>query len=282
MHLQLVFKQIQKNLGPIVLSVLSLFISFNIIQPLACLLDPTFNLLSSRGTGKIAFTMMVILQIVLLLACLSQKLFDKFLEIVFFFNEKAWLSKLSLYFALFLSAHMLFQITFFFFGYVHYNPNWGILNITLLSKLAFGILVTFFLAWTEEAIFRGMIYTYFNQFWNKIPSMLVTSLIFMFSHDLSNPLNLVTKNWKLGLGLFLLGLLLNLIFVTTGKLYTAMGAHMGLVAVKVLFRRAPFFIFATSKNLPLWLHSDLRQSLLVHLAFVFIIVIVLTQLYKNK
>lgn len=282
MHLQLILKKIQKEIGPIVLSVLSLFISFNIIQPFACLLDPTFNLLSSRGIGKIAISVMVILQIVLLLACLSQKLFDKFLRTVFFFNEKAWTSKLALYFALFFSAHMLFQISFFFLGYIHYNPNWGSLNITLLSKIALGFLVTFFLAWTEEAIFRGMVYTYFNQFWNKIPSMLVTSLIFMFSHDLSNPLNLVTKNWKLGLGLFLLGLLLNLIFVTTGKLYTAMGAHMGLVAVKVLFRRAPFFIFAISKKLPFWLHRDLRQSLLVHLAFVTIITIVLARLYKNK
>ncbi len=282
MPLQLVFKQIKKNLGPIVLSVLSLFISFNLIQPLACLLDPTFNLLSSRGIGKIAFTIMVLLQIFLLLACLSQKIFDKFLGIVFFFNEKAWLSKLTLYFALFLSAHMLFQISFFFLGYIHYNPNWGTTNITLLLRIAFGVFVTFFLAWTEEAIFRGMAYTYFNQFWNKTPSMLITSLIFMFSHDLSNPLNLVTKNWKLGLGLFLLGLLLNLIFVTTGNLYTAMGAHMGLVAVKVLFRRAPFFVFASSKNLPFWLHSDLRQSLLVHLLFSIIITIVFIQSRKTK
>lgn len=281
MTFQYKFKQIQENLGPILLSALSLFLSFKIIQPLALSLNPIFHLLSSRGIGKIAFTIMVIWQIILLFSCLPKKFLEKFLNIIFFFKEKSWFSKLALYFAVFFSAYMIFQIFFLHLGYIQYDPNWGIINITLLFQIVFGIFITFFLAWTEEAIFRGAIYTYLNQFWNIYTSILATSLIFMFAHDLSNPLNLITKNWRLGLGLFLLGFLLNQIFVISGKLYTAMGAHMGLVAVKVFFRKAPFLTFVITKNLPYWLHSDLRQSPIIHLAFVIIIMITAINSYFN-
>ena len=94
-----------------------------------------------------------------------------------------------------------------------------------------------------------------------------TSVIFMLVHDLHNPLNLITKDWKLGLGLFLLGVLLNLIFVLSEKLYTSIGAHMGLVSVKVLFRRIPILKFYPTDQLPFWIHQDLRQSLLIQLFF---------------
>jgi hypothetical protein len=57
-----------------------------------------------------------------------------------------------------------------------------------------------------------------------------------------------------------------------------MGAHAGLVFVKVALRRAPLIIF--SQHLPWWVHSDLRQSVLVH-AFFMIIIILLLILYRG-
>jgi hypothetical protein len=90
----------------------------------------------------------------------------------------------------------------------------------------------------------------------------------MLCHDLTNPLNLITKDWKLGLGLFLLGMMLNIIFVITQKLYTGMGAHAGLVFVKVILRRARFLVFLPAAQLPCWVNPDLRQSVLIHIMFV--------------
>ena len=165
-------------------------------------------------------------------------------------------------------------------GYAYYNPNWGKFNIELILKLLWGFFVVFMLAWTEETIFRGISYQYIAQQFSKITSIFIASLIFMLAHDLYNPLNLITKNWKLGLGLFLLGFLLNTIFVITGKLYAGMGIHAGLVFVKVVLRRARFIIIPIS-GLPFWANSDLRQSLLIHILFLILIIsLILTN--KNK
>jgi membrane protease YdiL (CAAX protease family) len=127
------------------------------------------------------------------------------------------------------------------------------------------------LAWTEELIFRGTIFPYFEQFYSTIPSIVLTSLIFMLVHNLKNPLMLLSCDWKLGLGLFLLGVLLNQIFVITRKLYAGMGVHAGLVFVKVVLRRIPFL-----SSVP-----DLRQSYLVHILFLFTIV-TLFFVYRKK
>ncbi|MBD3272935.1 CPBP family intramembrane metalloprotease [Candidatus Dependentiae bacterium] len=262
-------KKITKSFGPIILSALSIIITFKILQPFALFLDPSFNLLSSRGIGKVAFISLVILQIILFLATRSFKFFKNFLETnIYFFKEKAFLKRYSQYFVIFFLLHSTLLILFYFLGFATYNPNWETLTFSVILRTIFGFIVTFFLAWTEELIFRGTLFPYFEQTLSTFSSLCITSLIFMFVHDMKNPLNLITKNWELGLGLFLLGFLLNLIFIDTRKLYTGMGAHAGLVFVKVILRRMPFLIFLPSYKIPFWVHRDLRQSNLIHLLFI--------------
>jgi len=244
--------------GPIFLSALSLFLSFFILQPFAYKLDTTFNLLTSRGIGKVAFVCMAIYQIILLLSIQSSLFLKQFLDrVLLFFGKEKWVSTFSLLFVSFFSFHALVLFLFFQFGQIQYNPSWGTITSAVVGKTLFGLFVVFLLAWTEELIFRGTIYHYFEQFYRPLPSMLLTSLIFMLVHNLKNPLTLVTTEWKLGLGLFLLGLLLNQVFVITRKLYAGMGIHAGLVFVKVILRRAPFLMFI----------PDLRQSHVVHFLF---------------
>ena len=275
-----VIRQIFDLVGPIVISALSIFISFLILQPLACCLDPTFNLLASRGIGKIAFIVLVIYQILLLLLLQHKTFLQQFLKTnLYFFSEKNWLKKFFYYFFIFFLFHTLILLFFFYIGFAKYNPDWGNLNISLILRIFWGLIVTFFLAWTEELIFRGTLYPFFAQKVSPLISLLTTSVIFMFVHDLRNPLNLITKNWDLGLGLFLLGVLLNLIFISTKKLYTNMGAHAGLVFVKVILRRAPLIIFLPPYLLPFWINSDLRMAPIVHVLF-FIVITILA--IKNR
>lgn len=268
-------------IGPITLSALSLLLSFFILQPLALFLDPTFNLLASRGIGKVAFVSMAIYQILLLLAVLPSEFLQRFFKRnLFFFKEKRWFSRFSLFFTLFFFLHACLLLIFYLTGYVSYNPSWGIFNAKLVAKTLFGLFVVFMLAWTEELIFRGTIYPYLKQYYKTLSSLFLTSLIFMLVHNLRNPLTLLTTEWKLGLGLFLLGVLLNQIFVITKKLYTGMGAHAGLVFVKVILRRAPFLYFIPAHQM--WLFSkDLRQSHLVHLLFAIVIISLFTK-YRKK
>lgn len=260
-------------IGPIALSALSLFISFLLIQKLAYFLDPKFDLLASRGLCKVAFVFMVIYQIVLFLFIQPQQFLTSFFKRnLFFFFKEHWLIPFSRFFLSFFSLHALLLTLLFTLGYVVYSPSWGVFNLFLVLKTLFGLFVVFMLAWTEELIFRGTIYPYFTQFYSTFSSIMLTSFIFMLVHNLANPLTLITTEWRLGLGLFLLGLLLNQVFVITKKLYTGMGLHAGLVFVKVVLRRARFLIFVPATQWPWWLHSDLRQSTLVHTLFLIAII----------
>lgn len=259
-----------KALGPIILSACSIFLTFNIIRPIALLLDPNLNLLASKGFGKIIFSFLAIFQVLLFLITQSQSFIDKFLKIsVFYFKDKDFFYKISKYFVVFFSFHWLVLLAFCNLGYVNYNPHWGTLSWPLIPNIIWGLFATFFLAWSEELIFRGMFYPYFAQFWKPITSLICTSFCFMFVHGLENPIIFFLSDYKIAFGLFLLGVLLNTIYVISGKLYTGMGVHMGLVAVKVILRRMPFLTF-----------MDLRQSSIVH--FLFISITLLLIIYNKE
>jgi membrane protease YdiL (CAAX protease family) len=263
-----------KAIGPVILSALSLFIGFFILQPIALALDPTFSLLASRGTGKVAFITMVIFQVVLLLSIQSKKFFNQFLKTnLYFFKDAKWLKTFFKYFVIFFFLHLLTFSTFYFAGYSFFVSTWGAWSFSLISRIGFGFFVAFLLAWTEELIFRGTLFPYFEQTFSQIGSVFITSFIFMIVHDLQQPWRLLTTNIKLGLGLFLLGLLLNLVFAVTRKLYVGMGIHAGIVAVKVFFRRVPCIKFVDSSLWSWWVHKDLRQSYLVHFLFLLSILI---------
>ncbi|MFH1461738.1 MAG: CPBP family intramembrane glutamic endopeptidase [bacterium] len=275
-------KKVTKAFGPITLSAFSLFITFCLLQPFACWLDPAFNLLSNRGIGKIAFTTLAILQIILFLITLTPKFLKNFLKTnIYFFSEPNWIKKFLKLFILFFFLHALLLYFFWMSGYAVYNPDWGHFTFKLFLRILFGFIVTFFLAWTEELIFRGTLFPYFEQTLSTFSSLIITSTIFMFVHDMKNPLNLITKNWNLGLGLFLLGLLLNLIFIKTKKLYTGMGVHAGLVFVKVILRRTPLLIFLSANQIPFWVNKDLRMSILVHFLFLITIIIMIIKTRKE-
>jgi len=248
--------------GPILLSALSILIVSLLVNPIACWLDPSFYLLANRGVGKIAFTTIVIMHILQLFFLGSRNFFELFLDRnLRFFKNTQWIKEFLLFFSVFFTIHVILLSLFYYAGYAIYNP---ITSLPSLGSLALGFIATFFLAWSEEVIFRGTLYLYFSQYLRPITGIFVTSAIFALVHDLTNPLNLITKNWKLGLGLFLLGILLNLTFVITNKLYTGMGIHAGLVFVKVVLRRLPIITFLPAHQLACWVDRDLRQSFLIH------------------
>lgn len=257
-----------KSLGPIIISVLSIFVCFLILQPLACFLDPSFSLFANKGIGKIGITLLVLIHIFCLLFTAPKAVWRSFIQTNFsFFLSPSWLKDFFIYFSIFFSVHAVFLSTFFLTGAANLadTSSFSLNNCGL--KLLFGFIVTFFLAWTEELIFRGTVFPLLSQNLSPLISAIISSLIFMAAHDLTNPLNLFTVKWKLGLGLFLLGLFLNLIFIQTKKLYAGMGIHAGLVYVKVFLRRIPLIAYGPIATMPWWLDKDLRQAPVFHAAF---------------
>ena len=258
--------------GPILLSALSLFITFQIIQPLAIWLDPSYTLLANRSVGKFALSFMVLFQLTLFVLVQSKKFITQVYDATIRpFTSRAFLQPLTTFFIPFFTLHWVVLAGLYFAGVATYNPAWGTFTTSLVLRTLFGLLVTFLLAWSEETIFRGVGYQYIAQYYRPLPSILLASLIFMLAHDIANPLNLLTTNLSLGIGLFLLGVLLNLIFTLTGSLVASMGAHMGLVFVKVILRRAPFLTVAGM--------YDLRQVPAVHVLF---LAVILTLVWINR
>lgn len=267
-------------MGPVILSAFSILISFCILQPIALLLDPTFSLLASRGVGKIAFTVLVILHIFLLLSVLSKKLLNDFLQTnLYFICSTKWIVPFGSYFLSFFAIHSFILGIIIQLGHAQWHPEFLKLIPSNAVSLLMGFIATFFLAWTEEAIFRGALFTVLQQRLAPMPAIITTSLIFMFAHDLTNPINLLTTKWALGLGLFLLGIFLNMLFFLTNKLYIGMGAHAGLVFVKVVLRRIPLISYMPT--IPWWIDSDLRQSIIIHLLFVAVILFLLI-IFRKK
>lgn len=281
----MIHHRLLKSFGPILLSALSIFVSFQIIQPFATTLDPSFSLFANKGIGKIGITVLVILHIFLLLLTCSQKLWHNFITTNFsFFSSRTWLKPFLLYFITFAALHAIFLNSFLFTNAATINPQWTncFRDPSFFYKFLPSIIAPFFVAWTEELIFRGTVFPILAQNLTPLPSAIATSLIFMAAHDLSNPLNLFTTKWKLGLGLFLLGLFLNLIFIATKKLYTGMGAHAGLVFVKVLLRRIPLLTYGPLSMMPWWLDIDLRQAPLFHAAFFIACLIMIWIIHRSS
>lgn len=265
--------------GPVVLSAFSLFVAFCILQPIALWLDPSFSLLANRGAGKIAFTVLVLLNILLLITTASRAFLRQFMQVnVGFFTSWRWIKTFSIFFMGAFTLHALLLYILSFTGIVYVVPE--ALNQIPIKwvSLIWGFIATFFLAWTEEMIFRGTLFMIFNQKLKTMTSIILTSFIFMLAHNLTNPFKLVSQDWQLGTGLFLLGMILNIFFAISNKLYVGMGIHAGLVFVKVFLRRIP--LVAYSAQLPWWFSPDLRQSSTIHIFFLLLIIFLI--IYYNK
>ena len=263
--------QLLDVMRPVLLSAFSIFISFCLLQPVALWLNPSFTLLASRSVGKIAFTLVVIVHILMLAATLPRSEWQQFLQRnVGFITDRRWLMPFFSVFALFAALHTCLLWGLSSTPYVTgYFPSFVEIG-SKVPTLAFGFVATFFLAWTEEAIFRGTVIPLLRRGGiTALGSVLISALIFMFAHDVTAPWHLLTTDLPLGIGLFLLGVMLAQLFIISNTLYIGMGAHAGLVFIKVFLRRIPCLAYTT--NIPWWLHEDLRQSPLVHACFLLVI-----------
>lgn len=273
-------------LRPIVKSALKLFIVSILCNLLLIYADPSYHIRANRGIGKIVFTGLVLIQLFNLLrhcSLATQKAF--FRKNILFLYYDRWVSGFFLFFLLFFGLHALVLTVLLAGGYASWVTPSAALIISLWKTLAVGGIATFFLALTEEVIFRGALYTYCSTYFSPLTSALLTSICFSLAHNLYNPLVLVTSELSLGIGLFLLGLLLNLILIKTEKIYYAMGAHAGLVFLKVLLRKIPCFTFASNSELPWYITPDLRAAPVVHLLFfvaLAMLLLNLRKLTKNK
>jgi len=251
------------SFGPIIVSALSFIISFSLIHNLALLLHPSFSLFALNGVGKIAVMTAALVQALCLVAIQPKSLF------MFFRHAATWpfysscMRTFLQYAGSFALLHLIVLGGYFFTGHASFNAYAIPQLLTRWPLVLLCVIGTFFLAWAEELLFRGLIYPYFRQHYSMMTSAIIASTIFMLLHDLHNPLSLVTYQWQLGLGLFLLGLFLNLVMVWQKSIAAGAGVHAGLVVVKAILRK--IHILPLAAGSPYLFPIDLRQSLFVHL-----------------
>ena len=262
----MVAQKISTIVRPIVISVLLLFITATLTQYLFSLFIPSFNILASKDLGKVVFTLLVFVSLGSFVWQQPKLFQQQWLERnVYFLSSRQGLTIFTRYFLVFFVLHTLFLLTCYFCGVGFFQASLMSNGWKISGKIIFGFFVTFLLALTEEIMFRGTFYPYFVQFVRPLGAVTLTSLFFMTVHFLPNPLLQLWQNLPTAIGLFLLGFMLNLIFISTKSMYANIGTHAGLVFVKVILRKITFFNFAPA--LPWFLHSDLRQAPLVHLLF---------------
>ena len=273
------FQATGKSFGPIIISALSFILSFAILHPFALFLDPSFSLYALSGIGKLAVMTAGIMLALSFAAIQQRSLLHAFRDAATWPASLKHLKTFFRFAGTFAALHLLVLGGYWLTGWATFQPNelpqlfsrWPLILICCVG--------TFALAWAEELLFRGLIYHYFRQHYTVLPSAIIASFIFMLLHDLHNPLNLLTVRWQLGLGLFLLGLFLNLVMVWQRSIAAGAGVHAGLVIVKAILRK--IHILPVLAGSLYWFPIDLRQSFFTHIMLFIGIVLVWRKIKKH-
>lgn len=146
------------------------------------------------------------------------------------------------------------------------SEAWADYGLRAFRSTVTAMLVMLVLVLSEEMIFRGFVLRYLR--WSAarsvtIAAVVVAAAIFSFSHTVSLGSRLTGDDiWNLLFGLFMLGLLLGTVYVTTGSLFCAMGIHAALLGFKVFLRKTQFIDYT---NGALTGGNDLRTGPIIWL-----------------
>lgn len=262
-----------KIVRPIFVSALLLFCAAVLVQYCVTFFIPSFDILASKDMGKIVFTLLIFGSLSIFILQQTSKFQHRWwLRNIHFLYDRTQLHLFWRCFVTFFMLHALLLGSCYFYGLGSLQTIADVSIIKIIGQLLFGFLATFMLALTEEIMFRGTLYPYFAHWLRPITAVFVTSLSFMLVHFFPSPVAQIQRDLPIAIGLFLLGFMLNLIFITAGSMYANIGTHAGLVYVKVILRKARFFVLASTNTLPWFLHTDLRQAPIVHALFGLIIV----------
>ncbi len=173
--------------------------------------------------------------------------------------QESWLQKSMLYFLIGVIMMAVIAITQFQFSNVEIRvgTTFSFILTSLLSALISGLL----LGLIEEIVFRGLVFRMFYSAFNSSLAVILSALFFASLHfkkipDTLWPENttvtfisgfyiafytvtsfLVTFSWIKFLNLFLVGVLLNLLFLRKKSLWPCIGLHAGWVWFRALYKK---------------------------------------------
>lgn len=204
------------------------------------LLGAPISLTDTKGTGQVLL-FVVILPILIVFAVRRGGGPAVFLAPYFANLSRAFAG----FGAMWLKAVILMAIAYGLLGLMGYvswsSEAWANFSLTLLQKTIVALLVVVILAYTEEHIFRAFVFRHLR--YDTSPAVTWAALItaaalFSVMHLISYK-DAWTFHDVAGLlfGLFLLGGLFIVTYISTGSLACSIGMHSGLLGFKVFLRR---------------------------------------------
>jgi len=146
-------------------------------------------------------------------------------------------------------AMVLLHVVMGFVGTARFSqPSWAAMTLDTWERTVVAVLVVVVLATTEEFIFRGFLLRYLR--WNNttavtVAAVVVSSAIFSLLHVIALQSAIRQPDYApLLFGLFMFGLLLGTVYVTTGSLACAIGMHAGLLGFKVIQRKTQLISYS--------------------------------------
>jgi membrane protease YdiL (CAAX protease family) len=224
------------------------------------------SIYDTKGAGQIT-----LLGTTVLLVTLFSKYVAKSAPFGFFVPYTAnWKRALAGFGQFYLATTLIIIAGYLWFaaqGAVSFSDE-GIANLSLkiAERTFIGLLVVVVLAFTEEMIFRVFLMRYLM--WDAstlaaITAVISASLIFAFLHNLTDPLAWFThEQFPLFIGLFILGALLCVTYISTGSITCAIGLHSGFLGSKVFLRKTQI-LSVNPDMLLLQNTADLRMSPIV-------------------
>jgi len=248
----------------------------SLIIPLAAVewaFDATGSGLSvtdTRGAGQVTLFLVIFAMVAAFSRFVAGDRPLRFFELY----RRHWRRALAGFLAMYAFAAVLVVVGYVLFalaGRVEWNYDaLARLGPKIAERTVVALLVAVILAISEEILFRVFLMRYLR--WNTTPLVTVgavvfSSFVFAAAHNLTNPLEWFAPDQaRLFLGLFLLGALLCVTYLSTGSFFCGVGVHAGLLGSKVFLRKTEILVVSPDVW---WLgHSqDLRMAPAVWLLF---------------
>jgi membrane protease YdiL (CAAX protease family) len=241
----------------LLLLMLGIAVALAVLETLFHFAGGAFSIFDTRGFGQV----MLLLTPLILIALFVHYVADDRSQLLAIRYGRAWRRALSGFVVFWLGTTAIIVAGYALFvmlGSVGIsNASVAGLSWQIAERTLIALLVVLVLATTEELIFRVFLMRYLmfdGSRWALLLAIFASSFIFAALHNLTDPLAWFTaEEFPLFVGLFLLGVLLCVTYVSTGSITCAIAVHMAFLGSKVFLRRTnlldvdPGIVFLGSK-----------------------------------
>ena len=230
------------------------------------------SIFDTRGAGQVLMLLTVLVTVLAFVQFVARDSIAGFFGVYMANWKKAlagFVTMLALAWSVVIAAYAVVGML----GFVQWSSEgWEAMNLHIAERAAVALLVVLVLATTEELMFRVFLMRYLR--WNTsaavtVGAVVFSSFVFASLHKLGEPAAWFSvEEFKLFVGLFLLGVLLCVTYIVTGSFWCAVAIHSGLLGSKAFLRKTNLINVETGSSWLIGDSADLRRAPIVWLLFI--------------